>query len=384
MGPDANRMTVDPRCPRCGYDQRGIVATWSESCPVEGTCAECGLVFRWVEVLQPGRFEPQWCVEYAPRRRALPRAVLSTYIRSFWPWRFFSRLQMSHRIRWRRLTAYVILLHVLLLFGYVSEQTTVAVRVRWAVEQEIVQERQATAAQIQRLVQIQQSPEWGRMDPMQRLQYQRYLQNMRAYMNAPYAVNHSYVAAIFEAVVFPFSGTSRGTVSDGGGVWPYVSPDSLHGWLNARSGGFSSGTTEERLYTMCGYTFWMAIAFPLLPLGFICLPISRRRAKVRWGHIARVTAYGFIVPCTIVFALATCIGLAFAFPTTGSNPFTGLGLLVICGVAPAAVILWWAVAIKRYLRLPHGWAVAFLLAVIAALLPLALAALPAYFIGRVW
>ena len=114
------------RCPRCGYDQRGIVATWIESCPVEGTCAEGGLQFHWAEVLKPITFGPRWCVEYAPTRRAFPRAVLTTGLRSCWPWAFWSRIRMSHEIRGRRLVAYVVLLFLLMIAGYVLEQSAVA------------------------------------------------------------------------------------------------------------------------------------------------------------------------------------------------------------------------------------------------------------------
>ena len=30
-------------CPRCGYDQRGMVESWTLQCPLTGECAECGL-----------------------------------------------------------------------------------------------------------------------------------------------------------------------------------------------------------------------------------------------------------------------------------------------------------------------------------------------------
>ena len=35
------------KCPRCGYDLRGAIATWTEQCPLHGTCAGCGLQFAW-------------------------------------------------------------------------------------------------------------------------------------------------------------------------------------------------------------------------------------------------------------------------------------------------------------------------------------------------
>ena len=38
-------------CPLCGYDQRGVIASWTDSCPLEGTCSECGHVFQWESLL---------------------------------------------------------------------------------------------------------------------------------------------------------------------------------------------------------------------------------------------------------------------------------------------------------------------------------------------
>jgi len=40
-------------CPSCGYDLRGVVSSWSESCPLEGVCSECGYAFRWGALLDP-------------------------------------------------------------------------------------------------------------------------------------------------------------------------------------------------------------------------------------------------------------------------------------------------------------------------------------------
>ena len=40
-------------CPRCGYDLGGVVAIFRDSCPLEGTCSECGMALRWGEVSCP-------------------------------------------------------------------------------------------------------------------------------------------------------------------------------------------------------------------------------------------------------------------------------------------------------------------------------------------
>lgn len=46
-------MPFRPECPRCGYDQTGLVETWKESCPLTGTCSECGHTLDWRVVMRP-------------------------------------------------------------------------------------------------------------------------------------------------------------------------------------------------------------------------------------------------------------------------------------------------------------------------------------------
>src|SRR5256885_17124900 len=83
-------------CPRCGYDQRGIMATWIQSCPLTGICTECGLEMAWAEVLNPNIIKPRWCVEYVHHSSALPWASVKTFAMTFWRWRFWRTLKMSH------------------------------------------------------------------------------------------------------------------------------------------------------------------------------------------------------------------------------------------------------------------------------------------------
>jgi len=61
-------------CPRCGYDQSGIIATWHSACPLRGLCSECGLDFEWRLVLGPEVLGPPWSIEHGARL-SLPRAA---------------------------------------------------------------------------------------------------------------------------------------------------------------------------------------------------------------------------------------------------------------------------------------------------------------------
>ncbi len=110
-------MGPTPTCPRCGYDVSGPIATWHDACPIEGKCTECGLDFRWIDVLQPDRKRLPWLFEHAtPRWRHLwlLRALLSTAIRSLNPFTFWQRVEMAHRISIWRLFLYIALCAVLM------------------------------------------------------------------------------------------------------------------------------------------------------------------------------------------------------------------------------------------------------------------------------
>ncbi len=81
-----------PECPRCGYDQSGIIAAWKDACPLTTTCSECGYEFLNRDVLsrRPRPFEHA--------RRSLARSFAFTVLRSLRPWSFWRWLQMEHWI----------------------------------------------------------------------------------------------------------------------------------------------------------------------------------------------------------------------------------------------------------------------------------------------
>ena len=313
------------KCPRCGYDLRGVIPTWTQRCPLEGTCTECGLRFRWPEVLQPEKFEPRWCVEYAPGRLGAIKGAVRTLLRSFWPWRFWSSLKMWHAVRPRRLILYLLFLVLLPVALYTAEQTTVAVRLRYLVGQH----------------------------------------------QSVTTVNHSYFAAILEAVFRPTSSLSTGTVSSPVGSGPYPPPNRLHeffGLLQGRPGPLSSATAFVESIRPVLFVWTLAtIVYILLPAGFILLPVSRRRAKVRWVHVARVTAYSFFLPILFASTFFACGMVGYVFGNwRDSAPVAALWINLFLPIP--LLIVWWAVAIKRYLRIPHSLVVAVLLALMSSLL----------------
>ena len=108
---------------------------------------------------------------------------------------------------------------------------------------------------------------------------------------------------------------------------------------------------------------WVALT---MPLAFVLLPISRRRAKVRRGHLARVACYGMVIPCALITAVLVLVAIGNAFEglqtaTQSAAHFLGrYGIMIL-------TIGWWITAIRRYLHIPHGWAVAPVLALLLIL-----------------
>ena len=116
----------DTSCPRCGYDQTGVIETWRESCPLKGTCSECGLEFRWAEVLDPRKQTPGWYVE---TRRPFPATWTRTMFRAAIPPRLWKRVPLGALFNPRRLLlcvacAYSVAHIALLSFILIAEYAT--------------------------------------------------------------------------------------------------------------------------------------------------------------------------------------------------------------------------------------------------------------------
>ncbi|UCD76647.1 MAG: hypothetical protein JSV91_06920 [Phycisphaerales bacterium] len=348
------------RCPRCGYDQRGIVATWKDSCPLEGTCSECGLIINWSEVLQPEKYEPLWCVEFARGRARLPNAALRTYLRSFRPWRFWSQLKMASLIRWRRLTTYLLLLLLPLAAGYVLLQTTAAVCTRLEWEQVMADEQQSATRWVTIVQQKIDAGEPFYTTPADMQPLRQRMQAMQQLALNGATIRHSYAAAIFEAVFLPLRRTSKGVITNPAAVIPYsyTPPADLHQHLDS--------DRVESAKRWGAIVLWPLI---MLPLCFVLLPISRRRAKVRWSHIWRVGAYGLFLPVTA----GTIMILTFALEHVAKGVVELMAPLIdlLGWITLIGLVIWWAVAIGRYLRMPHSWAVSIILSAMSLLLLMA-------------
>src|SRR5262249_13844524 len=116
-----------------------------------------------------------------------------------------------------------------------------------------------------------------------------------------------------------------------------------------------------------GLAFFSVSYSFVMPLSFLLLPASMRRARVQRRHLMRVAIYGLGVPaCAILAATAlACLGLALGSSRNLVGPFA-----VVLVAALPLLVLWWAVAIRRYLCIAHSLAVAVLLSFIVLLVPL--------------
>lgn len=352
---------TNAKCPRCGYDLRGAIETWKEQCPLLGICTECGLEIKWAEVLHPEKFEPQWCVEFVPSRKLFLQSCGKTLLRSFWPFHFWHALKMSMPIRWRQLVTYIVVLFMPLLIGYVTLQTTAAFRMRYDLEQSMAQQQQSLS---QSLAQMQMMMSSQRLTTQQRQQIILQTQNLQQIVNTGYSINHSYLSAVIEMVVSPLGQTSSGTTTSGLiGVWPYTSPIECHPWLfELRLGYLTSVSSKHKLYLIVvwfGLSMWLWFLFPF---SFVLLPVSRRRAKVRWSHVLRVTIYGCFIPISAITVSMFAIAIGYAFENTFGSMIQIVQLSSRYFMT-TLIIIWWATAIKRYLHILHSWAVACLLSI---------------------
>jgi hypothetical protein len=325
---DNHAITPAARCPRCGYDQRGILATWIEQCPLEGTCAECGLAIQWAELLSVKLQRPRWCIEYAASPRDWLRRMMANLALVFAPWAMWRSLKMTDPPRIRRLITGPMLAFILL-----TGIGLATMRINKAAE------RYFSFAQ-----------GWG------------------------ITMNVSFLKVGLQNVFLPWSRTSPGTYTETGmqmingtpttvtitTAFPapasmptlfLISNNKTMGNLWWRSG---HGSEPRLVIGPLVFTLSMIVLFPL---GFLVLPATRKKAKVRWVHVSRVMLYslGWLAVPALLAIIAMIVE-----PTSA---MWNNALLFWISVAaylgtPVFLALFWQAAVKRYLRMPHGTGIA--------------------------
>lgn len=99
-------MPLAPECPRCGYDQSGVIDSWRDSCPTTGLCPECGLTFDWRNLLNPAFASHFNLFEHAKDHHI--RAWWRTTRKTWRPRRFWKWVRPEHPIKPSRLISIAI------------------------------------------------------------------------------------------------------------------------------------------------------------------------------------------------------------------------------------------------------------------------------------
>lgn len=244
----------EPSCPRCGYDQSGIIASWQAECPLDGVCSECGLEFPWSELLSEKQVPPAWSFEHG--KWVSPVRWGASHGRALGPRSFWSKLRMTHEVRVPRLVLsmlmWIALCHVL-----VSGATVLRLY------------RGADAM-------IAKNPAW-RLPPF----------------------NPAWRPSNLPGTVTPMQLMWKEVAAVA--VWPYgmrqLQWPSYLGMRRAPVAGYGLAA--------------LAVAVVMIPPGFLVLGDTFRKCKVRFVHLVRGAAYSFAGPglAAVIGIVASALGV---------------------------------------------------------------------------
>ena len=333
-------------CPRCGYDQRGVVAAWTDSCPIAGQCSECGLGFAWGNVFGNRLREPRWCVEFGSII-TFPFRLIGTLLMSCWPWRFWRTLQLQHEIRWGRIAAYLLMIAMLMYFVFAANISS-SIYLEWGAIDAQIQESSRTVAVVSENIRKNMLLK-GRPA-------ERYILKRRP--SGALLAAHAFLLPLTETIIVEYE------FIDNSMMYQTYLPKQRANEL-----------IERVLIRLRGnhYTLTKSILFPfalllLMPILFALVPRSLRVAKVRAAHLLRISMYSLALPF-----VATAFGLNEMLQTTASPSFgielmwQSIGLISFVAL-PIIAILWWSVAISKYLRMHAPWRLAIALTTVGWLL----------------
>jgi hypothetical protein len=330
-------------CPRCGYDQRGVIASWSDSCPISNSCTECGLDIQWSEILNPIFAEPnKWFIEAKSPLRGLARRMLGTFLMALRPWRFWREVRMVNEPRWSRAFLFLFLLSFIAMLIVATSRGYNAWQV-WHMY--------STGASMPVNITFA-PPNWSPSDQV------ACTTNVKAW------------DAIWPAIVLPFSSKSPGVLT------PTPAGLALLNWQYPGNTGivlvspaYPSPRSLLRIYELRNIVSLVALSLMitiLCPVGFLALPVSRFKAKVLWKHIYRIALYSFVMTW-----ISAILMWCYAEPPPFNMPSglfwmeSAFGGPMVHIYLPLMLIVWWGFAISRYLRMKHAWAVASCIVIIA-------------------
>lgn len=323
---DQQATLPDTHCPRCGYDLRGAIDTWQHECPMWGVCTECGLEFEWGELLSPQRNMPRWCVEYARGWGGWTTVFKTLLVLFFRPRKFWRDLKMVHEPQWKR---NVLLVVISVLFLY----PVFAGSVGWQVYQNSINASNTFGIGI---APIKKPPHvaggWAMLLPFSK-------QSNRVNWPARFRqLDRTIPNSVSRSFEIPFSLQSIRVLRKAGRLYELRSYRFLH-----------------------VITMHFIIVAALSSLSFITLPISIRKAQVRWSHLLRIQLYSLSLLSVPLAAYVVVTLTRLHLPFISRLTFAYLIWLVSFGL----FVTWWSLAAKHYLKLPHAWGVGVSMVVLA-------------------
>ncbi|MFK7959930.1 MAG: hypothetical protein AB8G96_05330 [Phycisphaerales bacterium] len=377
-------------CPRCEHDVRGVVRAWRTSCPLFGTCSECGLHYRWGEILTGAVGHPFWSVEgFAKLPGLMVRSAAQYVVASIGVVWMARSLRMQHVIRWRRL---IVSLAVSLVLTWM---------ILWAI---VIGSMMSAGVSFNDAVRVSANPARWERDGSIRPRRAPAGSILRATVrntdaNGTLVDVHVRPKRLDRLSVDPatLKAYPAGTQIVGpAGQRPPTLPCVVQTWgvgpvlVEAMPPGTTTQTMVSVIQRRTVWTNWRIAVVPrpilVLPMYvslvgaagvFVVLPIARRRAKVSWRQVARLSLLAAIGGCGLSLASLALWSSRFdSFADVGAwfnqtprhhNALVGAIATFVLGPAVINSVWWWAVA-RWYLRMMRPLAVGTSVGVLAAVL----------------
>ena len=326
------------RCPRCDHvvgkvETARADAESQDEFRSSGTCQECGLGFRWQELLDGNIYAPRQLFEHAAGFFGSLVPLIRTVVASAIPWYLWARLKLTHEIRPVRCVVLVLagLAGIHVLAAGVSALTLFQMSL--SIHDTTVPAVMNTSPSVQTTFRIGVS-----------------------------VVDAAKASAL--EFVWPWDPDGRAVpvtytpLSSQDVVTKEVKPLPP---IRQVPMGFDMPLREvyrkfdELLLTAAGY--WVAASVCSVA-AFVVLPVSRSKAKVRWRHLGRCLAY-------LLAATPTALLL---FGLLGVRTDMAGGVIAM----PIFFVAWWQATASRYLRMSASLAIALSVGLIGLLAPISI------------
>jgi hypothetical protein len=262
MDSESQAATNIPLCPRCGYDQSGEVARWKESCPTRGICVECGLDLEWGVLMTPGRGIVPGFVEHEAGWWGAFIAAWRTTGWALVPQRLWSRVRLEAPVRPMRWFLWVFVVLLAFRIGFAAV---------WA-------GLQGTSGPCQ--------PPSGPLTTMREF----------TIAFADSACSPMVRVMGWDEFIMPVTAPPPGTPPARGEPPMLVPPGRGQAWAWMRTARpisvevIGEGSILEALPFILG-----GVSIFSIPITLMCLPITRRIARVRKRHVMRAAVYSLSI-----------------------------------------------------------------------------------------